>query len=115
MIIGLILSTIGIMGSIYMWTYIISDGRYNYSIPLTGHETMVLVVFSTCFLMAAAGIATIISSIAKKNNEDTLKRINNIGQEGIQLGVCPHCGINVTQNTEICPKCGTKISKNERN
>ena len=30
MIIGLILSTIGIMGSIYMWTYIISDGRYNY-------------------------------------------------------------------------------------
>ena len=54
MIIGLILSTIGIMGSIYMWTYIISDGRYNYSIPLTGHETMVLVVFSTCFLMAAA-------------------------------------------------------------
>lgn len=104
--IGYILSAIGIIGTILMGRYI-----YTYSPTFTDHETMVLVVFFACLIMALAGVLSIIFSIIKKRNADALSRLNNIGEHGTQLGVCPKCGINVTQSTQICSKCGTEITK----
>lgn len=113
MILGYILSTIGIMGSIFMGSYILSDSRYNYSIPLTDHETMVLGIFLVFLIAAVTGVVSIIFSIMKKNNEDTLNRINSIGRKGTRLDVCPRCGINITPNTKTCPKCGAEITNME--
>lgn len=110
MVIGYILSAIGIIGTVFMGSYISNDRRYTYSPPFTDHETMVLVVLFACLIMAIVGVLSIIFSIIKKRNEDALNRLNNIGKEGTQLGVCPKCGINVTHSTQICPKCGTKIT-----
>lgn len=110
MAIGYILSAIGIIGTVFMGNYISNDSRYTYSPPFTDHETMVLVVFFACLIMAIVGVLSIIFSIIKKRNEDALNRLNSMGEKGAQLGVCPKCGINITQNTKFCPKCGTKIT-----
>lgn len=45
MVIGYILSAIGMIGTVFMGNYISNDSRYTYSPPFTDHETMVLVVF----------------------------------------------------------------------
>lgn len=109
MVIGYILSAVGISGTILIVSYI-SNNRIS-----TDHETMVLVAFSACLIIAIVGILSIIFSIIKKRNEDTLSRLNNIGENGVQVDVCPKCGINVTQSTQICPKCGTKITNTKGN
>ena len=115
MIIGCILSALGISGTILIGSYISNNRTYTFSPPFTDYETMVLVVFFACLIMAIVGILSIIFSIIKKRNEDTLNRLNNIGEKGVQLGVCPKCGINITQSTQICPKCGTKITNTKGN
>lgn len=109
MVKGYILTSVGILGTVFMGSYISNDKAYTYSPPFTDHETMVLVVFFACLIMAIAGLLTIVFSIIKKRNADKLYRLANIGEGGAQLGVCPNCGVNVTESAQVCPKCGTKI------
>lgn len=101
-LIGCLLSGIGMIGVSLISSY-----------PFTGHDTMMLTLLFIFSIMTVVGVLSTIFSIVKKRNEDALKRLNNIGQEGTQLGVCPKCKINITQGTQICPKCGTKITNHE--
>ncbi len=108
MVIGYILTVLGILGSVFTVNYMSHD-RYTYSAPLTSHETMVFAIFIVFAVMAAAGIITIIFSIVKKKNQDTLNRITNLNESGKRQHVCQTCGLNLTEGTTICPKCRKKV------
>lgn len=113
MIAGFLFIVFGLSGTVYMWNYISSDTRYTYNFPLTSHESIMLVLFALFLVMLIIGIMTVIFSVIKKNNQDTLSRIENIGQNGHIKGICPHCGLNIPAETTECPKCGYKINKDK--
>ncbi|MCI8282362.1 MAG: zinc ribbon domain-containing protein [Lachnospiraceae bacterium] len=108
MVIGYILTVLGILGSVLTVNYMSHD-RYTYTAPLTSHETMVFAVFIVFAVMAAAGILTIIFSLVKKKNQDTLNRITDMDESGKRQNVCPVCGLNLAEGARTCPKCGKRL------
>lgn len=108
MIVSYLCIVLGIMGSIFMVTFIGQDTRYTYTPPFTDHEMTMLFFLVVCVALAAAGILGVIFSVVKKRQEDTLQRIQNMGTEGVRKDVCPHCGLNLASGVKVCPRCGYK-------
>ena len=109
MLVGMILVVLGFCGSTSMWSYISNDRRYTYSPPFTDHELMMLGMFILCLISLMVGIVMIVFSIIKKNNTDTLQRLESMQEGGNILGICPSCGLNLAGNVIKCPKCGCEI------
>lgn len=96
-----------------MVNYISNDRRYTYSTPFTDHEVSVLIILFICVIACIVGIIMIVFEIIKKNNNDTLHRLQNMQGNGKTAGICPICGLNLTSGADTCPKCGTKINTEE--
>ncbi|MGM9537509.1 MAG: hypothetical protein ACI3VN_04175 [Candidatus Onthomonas sp.] len=113
MVVGYVLTILGVIGTFALIDIIGSDRYYTYSFPLTDHETMMIFLLVVCFIMAAAGIMIIVFSVQKKNNQDRLTRITNMEENGRKKNVCPNCGLNLADNVLECPRCHTKIEERE--
>lgn len=115
MVAGYVLTILGSIGSLLMINLISNDRYYTYSAPFTDHETMMLFLLIVCFVMDAVGIITIVFSVLKKNNQDTLTRITNMGEQGRKRNVCPNCGLNLADGVLECPRCHTEFVEREGN
>lgn len=112
MLTGLIMTSLGLIGTFSAISYIENDRHYTYSAPFTDHELTVLFLFVVCLIVAVVGIILIIFSIMKKKNQDALSRIQEVNGDGKKANVCPKCGLNLAEGVEICPKCAAKLSEN---
>ena len=114
MIIGYLLIMFGIGGSLGIYSYMSKYRGYAYTSKFAEHEMVILTILFMCILMLIVGILIIIIAIIRKNSSDTLQRLQNMQENGKKIGVCPACGINLANNTQICPKCGLTLkSKGE--
>ncbi len=104
MIAGICLLTFGILGAFSVYD---RNGFLARELPMDVEP----IVFYACVIMALIGAAIIFFAVIKKRNSDDLKRINNMQSGGVSNGICPNCGLNLSNNAEICPQCHTSIKK----
>lgn len=114
MLVGILLLSFGIGGTIGSLSYISADQRYTYVPPFTDHERLVLGIFVLFLILAAAGFLTVLFTIIKKRNQDTLRRIKSQRPDGTLADQCPQCGLTITDTTTTCPHCGTAIKREEK-
>lgn len=115
MLVGILLLACGIGGAVGSLSYISADQRYTYVPPFTDHERLVLGIFVLFLILAAAGFLTVLFTIIKKRNQDTLRRIKSQRPDGTLADQCPQCGLTITDTTAACPRCGTAIPRERRN
>lgn len=110
-IVGTLMMVFGGVGTYLIGLYIENDWRYSYRSPLSNHELTLIIFLLICILAAVAGLFVIIITVWKKRNEDALAKLTNTTSKNLLKNVCPNCGLNVTDGTEICPKCSKPIKK----
>lgn len=64
-------------------------------------------------VMTAGGGFSLAVAIRTKQREDEIARLTNTTPDGRRRNVCPHCGLNLTENTAVCPKCGNSVYREE--
>lgn len=111
MLTGIILASLGLIGTVYAGAYIENDWRYTYTSPFTDHEKMVLFLLFVCVVAAVVGIVSIIFSVIKKKNQDMLNRVQEVSGDGKKANMCPRCGLNLAEGVETCPKCAAKLGE----
>lgn len=106
---GILMLGFGGVGAYMTGQYIEEDWYYTYAAPLTDHEKSVLTFLTICIIIAAVGLIMTIFAVWKKRNEDNLQKLTNTTSGGLQRNVCPYCGLNLANGTDICPKCANII------
>ena len=114
LLIGIIMFFFGGTGAYMTGQYIENDWRYTYAPPLTNHEESVIMIFILCIIVAVVGLVITVFAVWKKRNEDTLQKLTNTTSGGILKNVCPHCGLNIAEGTEVCPRCAKPVTISDR-
>ncbi len=111
MLVGLLMILVGGIGTPLVRAYIANDRYYTYHSPLTGHEVLVLLIFSFFLIVLVLGVCMMVFAVIKKRNADHLTRISHLQKGGTMGGICPSCSLSLSPNATVCPRCGAVISK----
>ena len=87
MLVGLLMILVGGIGTPLVRAYIANDRYYTYHSPLTGHEVLVLLIFSFFLIVLVLGVCMMVFAVIKKRNADHLTRISHLQKGGTMGGI----------------------------
>lgn len=108
MVLGFLMTGLGLGGGLGIWSAVSKAGWS--AIPARTRQNLTIALL-LCVALFVVGVTILIAGVVKKRNGDDLTRIEGMESGGHRKGVCPECGLNLSDEAKRCPQCGAEIKK----